>query len=154
METGPPRARSGTVLTVVAAAAVVLAAATIVAIAVRAPSEFDQGTPEAVAQGYVQAVIDGDALEAIDHLSTGLRERCTVGELRSAYVPESLRVRLTGVDVLDDRAEVDLAVEEGTGAGLGDGYGYEVTLFMERADRSWVISEAPWPIEYCDEGER
>jgi hypothetical protein len=124
--------------------------ATVVALIVRDPAEFDPGTPEATAQAYAQAVIDGDETAAMGYLTAELEDECTRSELGSAYVPESVRVGLAATRIEGDTAEVDLTIEEG-GGGLGDDYTHEVTLYMVRSGDTWLISEAPWPMEYCAE---
>ncbi|RPI23979.1 MAG: hypothetical protein EHM57_03275 [Actinobacteria bacterium] len=142
-------AESRTVLIVGVVAIVVLAVATVVALVVRPPAEFDPGTPEATAQAYAQAVIDGDETAAMEHLTPELQEECTPSELRTAWVPETVRVLLAATTIDGDLAEVDLTIEEG--GGLGIEYRQEVTLNMEHMGDDWLIAEAPWPMEYCAE---
>lgn len=147
------RAQSRSVLIVAVAAVAVLVVVTVVALAVRSPTEFEPGTPEATAQGYVQAVVDDDATTAIGYLSEALKETCTPSDFRTTYIPESLRVTLSATAIEGETAEVDLNIEEG-GGGLGGSYDYDVTLYMARQDGAWVISEPPWPIEFCGEEDR
>jgi hypothetical protein len=144
---------SRAVLIVAAVAVLALVVATIVAIVFRSPTDIMPGTPEATAQDYANALIEGDEAAAIGLLSADLQEECTIGDLRNAYVPESVRVHLVETVVDGEAAEVEMRVEEG-GGGLGDGYDYRVTLTMERQAGDWVITEPPWPIEYCAEVSR
>jgi predicted nicotinamide N-methyase len=150
VEERPTQVRSRAVLWVAAWAFLVIIVAVAIVAATRSPSEFEAGTPEAAAQAYLQALLDGDERTAHGHLSEQLQTRCSVTELRHAWRPESLRITLTDTVRFDDTAEVELIVIEGSTDPFGGGGEYDITLVMQHTENAWVISEAPWPIEYCE----
>jgi hypothetical protein len=150
VEERPTQVRSRAVLWAAAAAFLVIIVAVAVIAATRSPAEFDAGTPEAVAQSYLQTLLDGDERAAHAHLSEQLQAACTITELREAWVPESVRITLTETALLDDTAEVELIVIEGSTDPFGGGGTHDVTLVLHHESDAWVISEPPWPIEYCE----
>lgn len=131
---------------------VLLALGTVVALTQTDP-EFEPGTPEAVAQGYITAVFDRDPDAAFAFLSDELQERCPVEEFRHAWVPESARVVITETDIDADRATVSIRISErqpGEPFTMGE-VAYEETLVMTRTGDAWRISEVPWPVFGCPE---
>lgn len=143
--------RGGIVLGVIAA---VVAAVVVVALvlAVRAPNEFDPGTPEAAVSGYFQAVIDRNRAEA-ERLMTGeLVEQCgaDLNQIRDAG--DGLRVVIVATESDGERMLVTVRITEGSGPGslLGDAHTFEETLVLTEVAGQWLIAEAPWPI-YCRE---
>lgn len=128
---------------------VLVAVAAVIALTVIALSggDRDPSTPEGAAQGYVRAVIEGDDAEALASLSPDLG--CTATDLRHAWVPPSITVRLGKVEAIGTRTVVELIVEENVGP-FGSPYEYREYLTMERSGESWVIVETPWPIHFCE----
>lgn len=114
-------------------------------------AEFGAGTPEAVVQGYLEAVIDGDTRAALGHLTPELQSACR-RKVRHAWVPESVRITLAGTHIDGDRAEVDVVVTEVHPPGpLSESYSFDETLYLERTGDGWAISSTPWPLWRCEE---
>lgn len=126
-----------------------LVVAALVLIALREPVEYDETTPEGVAQGYVRAVIAGDHLAAVEYLDDRLG--CRASDFRHLHVSRSLTVRLSGVDEVGDTVHVRLVFVE-HGGPFGGGWEFEDRLVMEPSDGSWLIVEPPWPTYYCAGG--
>ena len=119
--------------------------------ALRPPPQFDVTTPEGTAQGYFQAVLDGDEGLAFGYLTEALGDRCDTGEMRHG-TPDNARVVITGREVDRAGAEVEVEITETYGEGPFDAgsYTFDETLVMERHGDRWLISEIPWPVYiYC-----
>lgn len=141
------------VLVVIGAVAVVLIAVAIV-VAIQPPNEFDPGTPEGTAQGYYQAILDGDEDLALSYLDEDLLANCSAYEL-GYFTPESARVVIAKTEIDGDEARVDVVITETWGKGpFGGGSStFDETLTMTRSGETWVISRIPWPIDmFCHEG--
>ena len=131
---------------------VLLALGTVLAVT-RPEPEFEPGTPEAVAHGYIAAVFAGDVDVAFTYLSDELQNRCLAEDLRRGWVPDSARVVITDTEVNGDRAVVRIRIGErqpGQPFSMGE-TSYEEMLIMTRTGDGWRISEAPWPIYFCPE---
>jgi hypothetical protein len=140
------------VLIGVAVAALVIGA---VAGALREPAELPADSPEGVVQAYLQAVLDGDVTAARGYLAATTAERCTAGDYRQAWVPESLTATLDEVTVADgggsDEAEVDVRLRTVAGPepfGGGDFSSLETFVLM-REDGTWQVTGEPWPVFSC-----
>lgn len=143
-------------LTILVVAAVVIvaaiAAAAIIAAAGGEPA-FDPGSPDAALQHYLDAIIDGDVVEAHGSLSEELRSQCSTADLRNgAYQAEGVRVILDSRTVHDDVAAFAVTISSNDGGGLfGEGYRYEEFFTLTNTADGWVLSERPWPIFFCSE---
>ena len=141
------------VLVVIGAVAVVLITVAIV-VAIQPPTEFDPGTPEGTAQGYYQAILDGDEHLALAYFDEDLLASCSTYEL-SYFTPESARVVIAKTEIDGEGARVDVVITETWGEGpFGGGSStFDETLTMTRSGETWVISRIPWPIDmFCHEG--
>ena len=141
--------RSGIVLGTIAA---VVAAVVVVALllALRPPTEFDPGTPEAAVQGYFQAVADRSRVDAKQFMTPELVERCVADLNEIRHTPDSLRVVIVATEPDGDQTLVTVEITERPASSLflGESYTFEETLVLERSGDVWLIAEAPWPI-YC-----
>lgn len=144
---------AGTTILISAAIGLVVAiAVAAVVAATRDAPVLDEGSPEAVVQAYVDAMIEGDESAAHGYLSVEIQAECSVSDLRDrAERPQDLRVTLRSVTVDGDEAEVEVTVTENAGGGLfgGDGYSYDETFILTGSGEAWVISERPWPVYFC-----
>ena len=141
------------VLMVIGGVAIVLIAVAIV-VAVQPPVELDPTTPEGTAQGYYQAILDGDEDLALSYLNEDLAARCPTHEL-GYFTPDGARVVIAETEIDGDEARVDVVVTETWGDGaFGSGSRtFDETLVMTRNGDTWVISRMPWPVAmYCHEG--
>lgn len=142
--------RSRRVLVVISTLVAALLGVAVV-LALRPPPEFDPTTPEGTAQGYVQAVLDGDEDLAVGYLTGALRDQCTVGGMRHV-IPDEARVVITRSEINGADAELEVEITETYGEGPFDvgSYTFDETLVMERHGDRWLIAEVPWPMHiYC-----
>ncbi len=140
-------------LVVIGAVAVVLIAVAIV-VAIQPPEEFDPGTPEGTAQGYYQAILDGDEDLALAYFAEELLANCSAYEL-GYFTPDSARVVIAETEIEGDEARVDVVITEiwGEGPFGGGSNTFDETLNMTRSGETWDISRIPWPIDmFCHEG--
>jgi hypothetical protein len=135
---------------IIAGTLAVLGAAAVVAVLVASPaepSEFEPGTPEAVVQEYINALQERDIERAYDLLSENARDDVSREDFRSYTRPwqspnTMQRIRLTDVDVRNDRATVTVTVETTTGTGINvSRYSYQQTVPLVREDGEWRIDD-------------
>jgi hypothetical protein len=122
-----------------------------VAGALRSPDVLDPDRPEGVVQAYLQAMLDNDHHRAHGLLSEETAERCTVSELRQAWIPESITASLDEVRVRGEEAEVRVRLRTVAGPEpFGDGGFTTVETFvLIREEGRWRLTEAPWPAFDC-----
>ena len=147
--------RSRRILVVIGALVGVLIGVAVL-LALRPPPQFDPATPEGTAQGYFQAVLDGDEDLVFGYLTKALGDRCDVGEMRHV-TPDEARVVITRTEVDGAGAELEVEITETYGEGPFDAgsFTFDETLVMERHGDRWLIAEIPWPIHiYCLQEDR
>ena len=132
------------VLALVALVALVLWAVT------RPAPRYDPDTPQGTVQGYVTAVLDGDAAAAAAVLADG--SPCTVTDLDRAYVARGTTVDLVGTDVTGDRALVRVRVGVDTGTDPLGGWTEDHAFRLTRTAAGWRIDGVPWPLYDCTGG--
>lgn len=142
--------RSRLILGGIGAVVLVALIAGAVAGAMRDPLQLEPNSPEGAVQRYVQAVIDRDLEEAAGFMSEDLREECRQ-ELVAAWVPENLTVTLEDVERGEGSATVVLEMRQTQGGVLTgpSEFSFEERFLLEQSDGTWAISEAPWPVQYC-----
>jgi len=134
----------------VALVAVLALVAGIVSATRHAPS-YQPGTPVAVVQAYLAAVIDGDHETAAAQLST--ESPCTVDDLDRSTLTEGVRVVLRDSRIDGDTAQVRVDVVRSTGGPLDlSEYSEKVTFRLTRAGGAWLITGSPWPMYECGKG--
>lgn len=145
---------SGTAL-LFGAGAVILAA--IIGIALLANSdvtEYEEGSPEAAAQTYLQSLIDEDYAAAHELLSPTLQVRCRDYELHYEYGPKMDRVVFDDVRALDDRTVITLRITTTDYSAeplpIVNRNEIESRLVLEQFDDGWRILDADWPLDFCD----
>lgn len=124
--------------------------AAIVVIALRpGTAELEPGSPEAVVQSYLLAVVDRDTDAARDLLAK--QPDCEGPSLRPAN--ESIRVSLEQVGIDGDRATVDVLVTLSYGSPPFDRYQYSESqrFVLRQIDGDWLITEVPWQFRVCEE---
>lgn len=131
--------------------AVALVVLALIAAASRRSADYDSATPEGSAQGYLEAVFDGDERAARAYLAPALGDRCRTG-FGGMWAPEGARAILDEVFLDGDTAQVDVTISvAGPPSLLPDpGERFDITLVMTRAGEGWEISEIPWPLYGCD----
>ncbi|MDA8439549.1 MAG: hypothetical protein M0Z51_11945 [Propionibacterium sp.] len=139
---------------VVAAAVGLVAVLVVVAVilsATRRAPTYQPGTPVAVVQTYLAAVIDGDHGTAVAQLSSD--SPCTVDDFDRSYLPQGVRVVLRDSRIDGDTAQVRVDVITSTGGPFDTSeYSEKVTLRLTRASGAWLITGSPWPMYQCGKG--
>lgn len=133
-------------------ALVVLAAA---AVALRSPADFETGSPEAVVQEYVNAVLDEDADAAFALLTPAAQRRCNVDDLEDRYIRgERSRIVLIDSEIDGASATVELEFNAASGDSPFDIYEYsfEQRFELRNIEGEWRIADSQWPFYRCTEG--
>jgi hypothetical protein len=146
MNTLPNRVLVGVVGTIVLLAVVVAVVAT-----TRSPMTVKSGSPEAVVQDYVAAVLARHHDSAAAYLDPGAS--CDAADLdMQNYADRNARVELVDSTVRGDTARVVVRITTPSGGPFPNFLDEEVTFRLARADSSWVLTGSPWPMYGCDEG--
>jgi hypothetical protein len=143
------RSKPGRVLAVLVGAVAVLAVIAGVVVAHRSTPVVNPGTPEAVVQEYLTAVLAGDYPAAAATLST--RSRCDARDVAAAYVPSPVRVVLVRSAIDGDVAVVTVDVTEGAVDDLfgASGYTHTERITLERDSGTWLILGSAWLLSSC-----
>jgi hypothetical protein len=149
---------SRVILIVIAAVGAVLVGVAVV-VALQPPVVLDPTTPEGAAQGYFQALHDGDDDLVLSHLTDDLVSLCHMPEFfedfgRYGY-PDPADVALVSTVIEEDKAvvHVRISVAYGEGPFRGGSDTFDETLVMTHKDDRWLISEPAWPWDrYMCEG--
>ena len=135
-------------------AVVVLAIFVAIALGLRGPTEFPEGTPEAAVQDYLQGVLDGDDEAVLATLAADRVEECR-DELAQygTYGIDGIGFELDEIDVTGDTARAELT-QRSTSSGdpfggtqrYGDRY-----VELRRENGEWKVDGASWPwrLESC-----
>ena len=122
-----------------------------VVIALQPPPVFDPATPEGTAQGYFQALHDGDDAAVTSYLTDELNDRCDnpqhLEEFRRYEQRDATSVSIVSTEIDGEDAEVEVTITVTYGEGpfsAGSDTFREVLLMEHRGDR-WLISEPAWP---------
>jgi hypothetical protein len=126
-----------------------------VVIALQPPPVFDPTTPEGTAQGYFQALHDGDDALVISYLTDDLTERgqticddsLNLEDFMSREQREATSVSIISTKIDGDSARVELSITVTYGEGPFDAGTdrFDETLVMEHHADRWLISELAWP---------
>ena len=155
-EPGPPAGTSATRMIAIALAAVgvlvVLSVVVILAFGSAGVREYPAGTPEATVQAYVRAIDGNDLPAAYALLSARLKttltesaftDRVTMYGYSGGDGPSRV-VRIDRTDLRDDRATVDLTLEQyyDGGGGLGPNRAtFHPTMLLVREGGSWKLDQ-------------
>ena len=111
-------------------------------------TEYDETSPEGVAQSYLTAAFDGDFDRAAAYIESG--SDCDADDLDRTYIQDSARISLVDTAVDGDRARVRIAAEIPSGGPLGGFYREEHTLRLVQVDDQWKLTGIPWPLYDCN----
>lgn len=111
------------------------------------PETFDPATPEGVVQNYLQAVFDGDEAALLAFMQPDLADRCRRDSASLDYRTDGARAFLDGTSIDGDRASVALEIRHSSD-GIDEWIENE-TIWLDRSESSWQISEPPWPYWDC-----
>lgn len=135
-------------------AVVVLAVFVAIALGLRGPTEFPDGTPEAAVQDYLQGVLDGDDDAVLATLTADRADACSdeLAQYRS-YGMNGVGFELDEIDITGDTARAELT-QRSTSSGdpfggtqrSGDRY-----VELRRENGEWKVDGASWPwrLENC-----
>jgi hypothetical protein len=128
---------------IAAALVTVAVAVTALVVAERTP-EYPAGSPEAAAQGYLQAAFDGDDVEALQHIAPELRNRCDDYELIPWWISSSDVARFSEVDLEGDHATIRVTLRrrdyEPPALVLEPGEARRAEIALEKRDGAWLIT--------------
>ncbi|WP_153396364.1 hypothetical protein [Ornithinicoccus halotolerans] len=141
-------ARPERVLALVVGLVLAVAVAAAVVAANRPTTTVEPGTPEAVVQDFLTAVVDGDREAALSYLDPELN--CDERALEHAG-DEQARVTLLESEVDGDEARVVVSVSQGSSGPFETGeYSREETYRLLRTEDGWRISDdVGWPVYGC-----
>ena len=111
------------------------------------PETFDPATPEGVVQTYLQAVFDGDEAASLALMQPDLADRCRQDSTSLDYRTAGARAFLDGTSIDGDRASVAIEIRHSSD-GIDEWIENE-TIWLDRSESSWQISEPPWPYWDC-----
>jgi hypothetical protein len=128
----------------------------VVVLALQPPAELDPTTPEGIAQGYFQAVLDRDVDRTFAHMSDEVTRRCDHLDAQHSFrhgLADDVRVVILDTSLEGDDATVRVEITETYGNHLfmSDTHSFEEALSMERRGAGWAIAEPSWPIHHCPE---
>lgn len=141
--------RANVVLAASVGAIVALAVVAGVVAATRDPVSLDPGSPEAVAQAYLAAIVRGDLAAAADQLAE--ESPCGLEDLAGAYLPPSVQITLDDATVQGDGAVVGVEITEAYDEGPfgSSGYSHTERLLLTREGADWRVTGSPWPMYGC-----
>lgn len=141
------RARSNTVLVAIGIVVVLLIGVAVI-FSLQPPPTFDPGTPEPTAQGYFQAISDGDEDLAESYMTDDLARACS-GQWHFYEMRGNHSVVITSSEIDGDTAKlrVTIRVSYGDGPFGGGSYDQDETLTMERHGDVWLIAKPVWPMD-------
>ena len=152
-----PKPPEGTTVLVVGALVLLTALVAGLVLSVRDTTRYPDGSPEAVAQSYVQALFDDDPAEARRYLAPELAAECHAHEPSSWWIRSGDSVRFSEARGEDDRAEIrmTMASVEGVdpldlpidGASTST---REAQLVLVRRDGTWVIVDSDVGLHGCN----
>jgi hypothetical protein len=150
------RGATSTIILVVVGTLVAVLVAVSVFFALQPPTQFDPNSPEGTAQGYFQAIEDGDKNLATNFLTEDLQEFCD-GEWRYRDFESASRVVINDTKIDGDTATVKVAITVSYGDDPfgGGSYDHDETIKMVRVGDVWLISTLTWPMDAypCNEGD-
>ena len=142
------RGATSNIILVVVGALVALLVAISIFFALQPPRQFDPDSPQGTAQGYFQAINDGDEDLATTFLTEDLQAFCD-GEWQYRDFESASRVVITDTKIDGDAATVRVAITVSYGDDPfgGGSYDHDEAIKMVRVDNGWLISELTWPMD-------
>ena len=142
------RGAASNMILVTIGVAVTLLIAVSVVFALQPPTQFDPNTPQGTAQGYFQAINDGDDDQAESFMTEDLRTSCD-GRWWYEGRESASRVVITGTKIDGDTAkvDVDITISYGDEPFGGGSYDQDETITMEHVGGVWLISRPIWPMD-------
>jgi hypothetical protein len=137
----------------VAAAVIVTLAVIALVIAARSP-DYPAGSPEAAAQEYLRAALDGKQRAALELVAPELKEVCDRHDLVPWWIRSSDVAEFEAVEVTGDRAFIDVRLSDRDYAPPplvldSPQEPRRGELMLERQDGTWLITELHGPWSSC-----
>jgi hypothetical protein len=135
-------------------ALVVFAALLAIALGLRGPKELPAGTPEAAAQDYLEAVIEGEDEAVLDLLAANRVPACRNELGRTGnYGMSGVGFELDNVEITGDTARVELTQRSSSSGDPFEGTRRFGEQYVEliRENGEWKVDGASWPwrLESC-----
>lgn len=131
----------------------VVAAGGIALLGNRNIAEYADGTPEAAAQAYVQALFDGDTTTAYELLGERLRADCEPFQLDEGIAERLDRTaRFVDVAVAGEQATIRIRLSSSNvdfDPFPVDAFDTDTRLVLDLVDGVWRIIDAEWPLYGC-----
>ncbi len=141
---------------VLVAIGVIVAVAVLVSLAIARNDvrQYDEGTPEAVAQAFIQALLNEDIDTARSYLSSELQDQCRPHDLDLWWIRQADSARFEEVVVTGDQADIEVilvSTDYEPVVFAYDNYDYSTDTELELELRSgkWEITHAAWPFTGC-----
>ena len=122
-----------------------------IVIALQPPEVLDPATPDGTAQGYFQALHDGDDALVNSYFTDDLKDRCDDARYLDDFGRYEQRkttdVSIISTEIDGDEAIVELRITVTYGEGPFDAGSdrFDETLVMEHQGDRWLITEPAWP---------
>lgn len=149
-----PTTQPGRAVLIAIGVIVALALVISLAIARNDVRQYEDGTPEAVAQEFIQALFDEDVDTARTYLSAELQDQCQPDDLDLWWINRSYSARFEEVAVQNDHADIEVILVSNDYEPIVfpfDSYDYSTDTELELELRSgkWEITHATWPLAGC-----
>lgn len=117
---------------------------------------LQEGTPEAVVQGFLKAVDAEEFLTAHSYLAEDLKQDCPAEKLFGDSFPrdneiKNARITLEKTTMLNDSALVTVRISRFRGSGPfgASESSFEQQYTLSQQDGEWRFSQFPWPFFRC-----
>lgn len=110
-------------------------------------SRFETGSPEAIVQSYLRAMLERDNDRALSYFEA--ETTCDSSDLDRQYLSPDLTVDLIESKVTGDRAQVKMRIRYADN-GLFGSWSEDHSIGLTRVGGMWKITGVPWPLYECD----
>jgi hypothetical protein len=120
------------------------------------PTTYASGTPEAVVQAYVKAIVDDRRVEALALFTPDLRQRC-----EASFAPDRFfySVKIASASIVRPRRDTSVnetslvvQIHEESSGGLfsSGGRAHDELVELDRLSGRWAIRSVAWPMFMCN----
>lgn len=117
--------------------------------------EYDPGTPEAIAQAYIQALFDEDYDVAFGLLAPELQLECHPDDLDAGFAQDSGTAVFEKVRRFEDRVTIEVRIStryyepDVFPIEAVDEHDLTTSLSLEMRNEEWRIVDTRWPLNGC-----
>lgn len=123
---------------------------TLVLLAIRSPASFEEGSPEALVQDYLQAVLADDEREAAGYFAA--ESACSAEDFSRRQPAKNVRITLVNSETFGDEAEVTVRLRyDETNLGAVTYSDWEESFSLVREAGAWRLDGQPWPLFFCED---